>query len=143
MAMDDGSRDIEKIKKMLDRRIRDFETQIGDAVLTSIRDGSSITSAPGQPVVTGELRDSFKFVQIGTRLRVFSSLFWAPFIEEGSRTRQFRIAGQRAGLLGGLFATKRQLTLRSKRGGFHSVKLTRVNIQPLVDDIVRKVAQGG
>lgn len=138
MALNDGSADFERIRRQLKRRLNALPRQLGNAVLESIRDGSPITGAPGQPEQTGELKRSWKMTLSGNRLRVFSNLFWAEFIEEGFRQRNPTAKS----LLGRIFKSvgigvkRTNLTLRSPKGGFHSVKITRANIQKLVDKVV-------
>lgn len=77
-------------------------------IYQSIVYGSPVTSAPGQPVKTGNLRDAWVILLTSFGQRVQCDMVKAPYakiIEDGIR------AG-------------RQLVLRSKVGGFHSVKLT-------------------
>jgi hypothetical protein len=74
-------------------------------VKRSIVYGSPVTGAPGQPVDSGDLRRSFRTKRIGRRERTVSSpLIYGPIIEDN----------------------KRGATLRSKVGGFHSIRLTRL-----------------
>lgn len=71
----------------------------------SVRYGSAVTGAPGQPVDTGELLASWELRSKGRREAIMvSDLPYADIIEEN----------------------RRGATLRSKVGGFHSVRLTRL-----------------
>jgi hypothetical protein len=71
----------------------------------SITVGSPITGAPGQPVDTSALLNSWRLERhAGRTALMFSPLVYAPIIEDN----------------------RRGATLRSKVGGFHSVKLTRL-----------------
>lgn len=80
--------------------------RVGEAVLTSIQTGSSVTGAPGQPVDTGALRLSWqRWYASPTHQIIATNILYAPAIEDG------------IGRYG-------PLTLRSQVGGFHSVKLT-------------------
>lgn len=81
----------------------------------SITIGSAITAAPGQPVKTGALMRSFQ-VRFNGRWSALigSDLVYAPFIEHG------------IGAYG-------PLTLRSKVGGFHSIKRTRAGWPRIVN----------
>ena len=89
-----------------EQRARDIHNGIADLAYSSIVEGSPVTGAPGQPVDTGNLKASWQNTVEGPLTRLLSTnVIYAPIIEDGSR------AG-------------RALTLRSKVGGFHSVKLT-------------------
>src|SRR5512143_3654198 len=88
------------------------------AVLDSIRDGSIVTGAPGQPVQTGTLRGSWQLTfPSPTTAMVFSGGAASAYnwqIEDGVSWRGT------------------PLTLRSQVGGFHSVQLTIMNFDRLV-----------
>jgi hypothetical protein len=95
------------------------------AVEESIKIGSPITAAPGQPVQSGDLRNSYIPTVHGPReVEISSHLDYALPIEEG-------------------IGKHGPLTLRSAVGGFHSIKLTAAGFQRLVDDVVRKVTGRG
>jgi hypothetical protein len=93
---------------------------VGDAVYGSIVEGSPITGAPGQPVDTGNLRASWIRETGPTRTTITTNTIYAPQIEDGTREG-------------------RALTLRSKVGGFHSVKLTVAAFNALVANVVKAV----
>lgn len=87
----------------------------------SIRFGSKVTGAPGQPVDTQALLDSWVLkYEAGRQAYAESSLFYAPIIEDNKRGAQ----------------------LRSKVGGFHSVKLTRVGWNRIVQYELQNVKAG-
>lgn len=98
----------------------------------SIRDGSPITASPGQPVVTGGMRDSWSISVEGSRVVISTNHPGAPAIE---------------------YATKqgRALVTHSGQGGSHSLMLTKVGFQNIVDFVVANeggygaigVAEGG
>lgn len=72
----------------------------------SIQNGSPITGAPGQPVQSSELLDSWQLrFDSDVAATIDTNKIYAPGIEDG------------VGKYG-------PLTLRSRVGGFHSVKLT-------------------
>ncbi len=98
-------------------------------VQESIVDGSPVTGAPGQPVDTGALKNSWQGVvdPSGWSGTVGTNLVYAPIIEEGMMVAR---TGQVTG------ATGQRLTLRSRVGGFHSVKLTVANADRLQAAIV-------
>lgn len=89
----------------------------------SITKGSPLTGAPGQPVDTGRLRNSWQ-IEILSPLesRILTSLKYAPSIEYGQRKGK-------------------PITLRSQVGGFHSLRLTVQNWDRIVEDNGRRVAK--
>lgn len=89
------------------------------ATKDSIVNGSPLTGAPGQPVDTANLRDSWdhQFQASGEAATIFTNVEYAPIIEDNIRGA----------------------TLRSQVGGFHSVKLTVAGFQRIVDAETRKV----
>ncbi|HEV8448579.1 MAG TPA: hypothetical protein VGQ44_17235 [Gemmatimonadaceae bacterium] len=93
-------------------------------VLRSIKTGSELTGAPGQPVDTARLLNSWQLEQLSRLLwSVSTNVEYAPPIEEG------------VGRFG-------PLTLRSQVGGFHSVASTRANFDRIVAYVTPRV-QGG
>lgn len=89
------------------------------AVKDSIVNGSAITGAPGQPVDTSNLKNSWQLMFVGaTAALIATNVEYAQVIEDNVRGA----------------------TLRSKVGGFHSVKLTVAGFDRLVDAEVAKVA---
>lgn len=94
-------------------------------VRESIVDGSEVTGAPGQPVDTGALRASWQQVfESEDVAAVITAQDYAPPIEEG------------VGRFG-------PMQLRSKVGGFHSVKMTRASWQRILDEAVLRNVRGG
>lgn len=91
------------------------------ALKGSIVEGSPITAAPGQPVDTGALRNSWQesVAPDLSEATIGTNLVYAPAIEDG------------VGQFG-------PLTLRSKVGGFHSVKLTVANADRLLADVAER-----
>ena len=89
------------------------------AVQDSVVNGSAVTGAPGQPVDTGTLKDSWRLDFDGADSALISTkVEYAPVIEDNLRGA----------------------SLRSQVGGFHSVKLTVAGFERLVDAEVAKVA---
>lgn len=87
----------------------------------SITVGSAITGAPGQPVDTGALRDSWRREDVSpTKARVVTDKIYATGIEDG-------------------VGPSGPLNLRSSVGGWHSVKLTRAAWHPVVQAAVDRV----
>lgn len=90
----------------------------------SITVGSPLTGAPGQPVDTGRLRNSWMITVLSPReVRILTSMKYARSIEDGLSYAH-----------GG-----KPITLRSQVGGFHSLKLTVASWNRIVEDANRRV----
>ena len=88
------------------------------AVKDSIVNGSPVTGAPGQPVDTGNLKNSWQLTFDGPAdATVSTNVEYAPVIEDNVRGA----------------------TLRSQVGGFHSVKLTVGGFERLAETEARKL----
>ena len=106
---------------------RQFEfilNETRDLTFESIRDGSSITGAPGQPVDTWNLYNSWRKEGGAStgEWRVYPDLEqapYAPIIENNSMGH----------------------TLRSKVGGWHSVKITRLNFRLIIAAAARRAQE--
>ncbi len=95
---------------------------VATETLNSIVEGSAITGAPGQPVDTGNLKASWHLgFESATSALISTNVEYAPYIEDG--------------------IGRGPMTLRSAVGGFHSVALTRMGFQKIVDSEVAKVAK--
>lgn len=92
-------------------------------VLTSIQFGDPLTGAPGQPVDTGTLRNSWQLKFEGDVAVISTNVVYAPGIEEGVMLAR---SGQVTG------STGQRITYRHG-GGPHSVKLTLASLQKIVD----------
>ncbi len=88
---------------------------VGDLMFESIVEGSAITGAPGQPFKKGDLKASWKKQLSADRVSVFSDSEHAIPNEYGVRKG------------GGPYIQ------HSSVGGRHSVGLTRMNFQKIVD----------
>ena len=116
----------------VDRRARSLFANVVDAAHRSIVYGSPLTGAPGQPVKEFKLKPSWKVVYESSEVALITvkpgpgeslaPLIYARFIEEGFHP-----------MWGAL-------TLRSAVGGFHSVKLTKANIDKIVAEENKKFA---
>lgn len=111
-------RQMERFADKVRRRERVLYDRVNDHVGRSIKHGSAVTGAPGQPVRTGALLASWRNDRSNPRVtRWFSNLVYAPIIEDNRRGAQ----------------------LRSKVGGFHSVKMTRHGFLAIVRHELRQL----
>lgn len=125
MANNDGAADFDRVMRNLRKKTASFPSLLAEEVLVSIRDGSSVTGAPGQPRRSGRLIKSWKRDRRGTLYRIYSRLFYAPLAEEG------------------IGRTGKPAVHRSSVGGPHSVKMTRVGLQQLADNLARILEKAG
>ncbi len=117
-------RDIEDFLVELDLRQKRLREEAVQRAFDGIRHGDEITGAPGQPVDTGNLINSWQIDKVSdTTTRIFTAVIYAPGIEDGV-------------LYGSGGNVKAQLTLRSQVGGFHSVKMTVAGWQDIVNAVV-------
>ena len=90
-------------------------------VHASVKEGSVTTGAPGQPVDTGNLRNSWILAFERDYAEIRTNVEYAQAIEDG-------------------IGPHGPLTLRSQVGGFHSVKLTIAGANLLQAEAVREMA---
>lgn len=114
-----------------ERRNREVIAQLGTMLqsvfvgtateaLRSIKEGSELTGAPGQPVDTGNLRNSWLLeFPDQDHATISTNVIYAEAIEDGT----------------GRFGP---LHLRSSVGGWHSVAATAANIDRIVESEKRK-----
>ncbi len=95
---------------------------VADALHESIKEGSATTGSPGQPVQDSDLKLSWHLEHL------------EPFLAQTSTPSSYA-----RNIEEGIGSGGKQLTLRSEVGGFHSVKITRVGFQKLVNEIVRNI----
>lgn len=113
--------DLHRFARKVEQRKRGLFLGTVTGVEDSVTEGSAVTGAPGQPVDTGVLKGSWIVSFPGDWIGdVTTNLVYAPPIEDG--------VGRHG-----------PLTLRSKVGGFHSVKLTRANFDRIVDEELKEV----
>jgi hypothetical protein len=116
--------DIRRFNVKVDKRAKALHDGVSDLAFSSIVEGSPVTGAPGQPVDTGNLKGSWQNIIEGPLTRfIVTNVIYAPIIEDGTR--------------GG-----RTLTLRSRVGGWHSVKLTRAAWARMVEFVTQRITQG-
>jgi len=111
----------DKIQKRIVTIHANTAMKLRDSVVFGNRtEAGGLTGSPGQPVDTGNLRNSWQLTHPAALLaRLSTNVEYAPAIEDG------------VGPYG-------PMTLQSEVGGFHSVKLTRAGFQKLVDAAVRE-----
>jgi hypothetical protein len=108
-----------------ERITRDTFVNTTTEVQRSVVEGSEVTGAPGQPVDTGTLKNSFTPAFTSpTSWQTTTNLVYAPYIEDGVRPDGVT------------------LTLRSAVGGFHSVKLTRAGWERIVLESAKQAGAG-
>ena len=111
------TKDLADFMKKLDRRMDAVFLDAVGVALESIKIGHAISGAPGQPVQTGNLLNSWdQKVHSKTTATLFSTADYAEHIEEG---------------IG--------MTVRSAVGGFHSVKMTVAAWSRIMNASVEKV----
>lgn len=115
---------------------------VAQAVHESVVEGSPVTGAPGQPVDTGNLKNSWQltFPERGLA-QTATNVVYAEAIEEGQQEPHTRRQRSRFGIEQ-IFVEPRPMVLRSQVGGFHSVKLTRAGFTRLVRSAVQRVRGG-
>jgi len=102
--------DMERALASIRRRFNALDEAVTDHVFRSITVGSPVTGAPGQPVDKGELLRSWKKVPDGANgSRIISTADHARAAEDGGGRRK-----------------------RSKTGGSHSVRMTRLGWHRIV-----------
>jgi hypothetical protein len=108
-----------------ERITRDTFVNTTTEVQRSVVEGSEVTGAPGQPVDTGTLKNSFtpEFTSDST-WQTTTNLAYAPYIEDGVRPDGVT------------------LTLRSAVGGFHNVKLTRAGWERIIETAAKQAGAG-
>lgn len=116
--------DVNRFGDKTARRVRAIHTQSVFTAHRSITLGSPLTGAPGQPVDTGRLRNSWQISILAPGdSRISTRVKYARSIEDGVSYAH-----------GGV-----RLTLRSQVGGFHSLKMTVANWDKIVRDSARRV----
>jgi hypothetical protein len=117
------SDDMKKFNAEMEHRLTSVFVGVVDSVYESIAVGLPTTNAPGQPVRSGRLLKSWK-KQIFTEheAKVSTKMFYARSIEDGVN-----------------MSNGTPINLDSPVGGFHSISLTRLGFQRLLDDVTKRV----
>lgn len=115
-------------------------TQVGVEALASIQDGSPLTGAPGQPVDTGYLKNSWQMVQDSPdSIVIGTNVAYAGVIEDGVRSSYDPDGTPRPKAMPGQGEAGRHI--KSTVGGHHSVALTHANMDRLVESVKRRTVQ--
>lgn len=112
--MSEFSEQVRRWTRQTTTRSREVFVNVANHVHRSVQTGSETTGAPGQPVDTGALRNSWQLTFESTEALISTGLVYAPPIEDG-------------------VGPHGPLTLRSEVGGFHSVALTRAGFDRIVE----------
>ncbi len=121
MATQEWEKAIDAFERKIEKRIKDIHAKTAFALRDSVVHGSTVTGAPGQPVDTGNLINSWQLTFPAQLLaRLTTNVEYAPAIEEG-------------------VGPHGPMTFISPEGGPHGVKLTVAGFQKLVDKVVREV----
>lgn len=114
--------DVTRFAQKVERIFAEAHRGCAEEALHSIVEGSALTGAPGSPVDTGHLRGSWHVVPVGPlHTLIVTNAAYARSIEEGTR------AG-------------REIVIRSPVGGSHSVALTRLGWDKIVNKVGAEVA---
>ena len=150
--------DIKRFVVKVERRNRAVYVGIANAVHASIVRGSPITGAPGQPVDTGFLLGSWKLNIGKEQATVATNVAYARVIEDNNRAAyddkgvkrpkregpggSTNVRNLAFGATGGQIGPAEggdRVTIRSKVGGHHSVKLTIAGASLLQNAVLREL----
>ena len=109
------ARDIKQFVLQVRRDARDIYVGTATEVHRSVQTGSEITGAPGQPVDTANLRNSWQLAIGPEEAEITTNVEYAPHVEDNVRGVTF------------------------KNHGPHSVKLTVAGFPRIVEHVTREV----
>ena len=122
---------IAKFQAKLDRRVNDVFLNTAEKIRDSAVFGSDITGAPGQPVDTGNLKNSWQLTHPEKLLaRITTNVEYAEAVEEGIQAPYTT--------KGGTTVTPHAMVFKSAKGGPHSVRLTRSGFDRIVNAAVKE-----
>lgn len=131
------SDDVKRFTETVKVRCAAHFQNVAVAMHASIVEGSPNTGAPGQPVSTGNLKNSWQITfESPTAAEITTNVSYAGVIEDDLKT-SFEAEGQDAPPR----APGAPPPPKSVVGGHHSVKMTRAAIQRIVDDEARKMGE--
>ena len=142
-------RDLRKFAVKVERTTRLTFVGTATKMHESVTMGSSITGAPGQPVDTGFLRNSWQLDIKPTHATISTNVAYAPVIEHNLRSA-YDAAGvqNRYGVTGGRIGPSlpfgmRRRGVKSEVGGNHSVKMTVAAADRLQAAALREISNAG
>ena len=116
-------RDLKDFVANVRTRMLSLHIMLANMLHDSIVHGSELTAAPGQPIDTGFLKGSWQLKHLEPLLsQTATDCVYSGPIEDGIS-----------------YTTGKPLTLRSKTGGFHSVKLTRAGFYRLQEHALQRM----
>lgn len=129
------SQDVSRWLAKVEQRRTQLFMNTASHVQRSIVDGDPLTTAPGQPVDTGYLYNSWILEFKGQTAQISTNVAYAPVIEENDRS-----AYNKQGKL----PDKAELgpgrkPKKSTVGGHHSVRLTQLHFDRIVDAELEQV----
>lgn len=113
---------------------REVYVSLATKAHASIKEGSTVTGSPGQPVDSGFLRDSWILSLGPTEARIQTNVAYAPVIEYNDRSQyndQGRMPPESVDGVG-------RRSVKSTVGGHHSVRLTIAGASALQAEAVRE-----
>lgn len=129
-------RDLNRFALKLDARTKAVFLSVAAKVHQSITVGSATTGAPGQPVDTGFLRNSWTLVQGPVMAEIATNVAYAPVIEHNLRSAYDAkgVRNERKNPNGSYRAP-----IKSTVGGHHSVKMTVAGADRLLAEALREL----
>lgn len=129
--------DLKRFTDKVDREYRALFQNVAVATHASIQSGSPVTGAPGQPVDTAYLKNSWLLEFEGPLVaQISTNVAYAPVIEENNRAAYDERGVERPPGLPGQGAGGRHI--KSLVGGHHSVRLTRAGFPRIIEEETRR-----
>lgn len=121
-------------QKKMERERHDIFVGVVADVSDSVRFGSTVTTAPGQPVDTRNLRDSWQTTFEGPETALVATHeVYARAVEDGQQEPYVRRSEH------GYDYTVTPKAMHFQNHGPHSVKLTRAGFDRLVEAVIKRV----
>ena len=132
--------DLNRFSAKFAQQRKDVFTGCADAIKSSIKEGSATTGAPGQPTDTTDLRETWQIFPDGpTALVIATHAKYAVAVEEAFVQEHYRGPYVREDGTPVRRHHVRGHPMTFKNHGPHSVKLTRVNFDRLLANVVAEV----
>lgn len=132
--------DLQRFQVLVAKRSTELMLGLVPALHKSITEGSSLTGAPGQPVDTGYLRDSwqYEFAPDFLTATIGTPASYAPVIEYGTRSK-YDPSGTRGDRKNADGSTRR--AIKSTVGGIGSVRMTVANADRVQAEVLAQVTR--